>query len=62
MDQWESFGQFLAMGGYAGYVWPCVVLTLVVLLGNVLLARRRHAAALRTALRRLEMDRNGETP
>ena len=50
--------QFLVMGGYAGYVWPAVALTLVVLglntsLGAALVAagaaRCASAAAARTA-------------
>jgi len=43
---------FLAMGGYAAYVWPCFALTAVVLAWNILAARRSHAAARRVALRR----------
>ena len=43
--------EFLYMGGYAEYVWSAFGLTLVVLLGNVWLARRRLFAA------RLELAR-----
>lgn len=49
--------EFLAMGGYAAYVWPAFGLTLAVLLGllwqSLRLARRRDAelAALRERLR-----------
>ena len=35
----------LAMGGYAGYVWPCVGLVLAVLVWNAWSARRLLAAA-----------------
>ncbi len=28
----QSFDAFLAMGGYAAYVWPAIALTLVVLI------------------------------
>ena len=31
--------EFLAMGGYAEYVWSAYFITLVVLVGNVVLAR-----------------------
>jgi heme exporter protein CcmD len=62
MDQWASFEQFLAMGGYAGYVWPSVGLAVGTLLANVLLARRRHAQALQQALRRLAMNAEGNSP
>jgi heme exporter protein D len=44
---------FLAMGGYAAYVWSCFALTAVVLAWNVLAARRSHAAARRLARHRV---------
>ncbi|MFO1376055.1 MAG: heme exporter protein CcmD [Steroidobacteraceae bacterium] len=44
---------FLAMGGYAGYVWPAFGLTVVVLLVNIWSARRTLALARRDALRRV---------
>ncbi len=50
---------FLHMGGYAGYVWSSFGLTLVVLVANVVLARRRHAAKLTELERRLRVS--GET-
>jgi heme exporter protein CcmD len=45
--------EFLYMGGYAEYVWSAFGLTLVVLLGNVWLARRRFATARLELARRL---------
>lgn len=33
--------EFLAMGGYAAFVWPCVGLSFAILAGLVLTARRR---------------------
>lgn len=45
---------FLAMGGYGAYVWPCFLLTGAVLVWNLIAARRLHAAARREALRRLD--------
>jgi len=39
--------EFLSMGGYAAFVWPAYGLTLIVLVGNVLLPRRRHRRILR---------------
>lgn len=36
----ESLRHFFAMGGYAGYVWSCYVLTVIVLAGNLWFARR----------------------
>jgi heme exporter protein CcmD len=43
---------FLSMGGYARYVWPCYLLTAAVLIANVVVARRRHDAELGAARRR----------
>ena len=60
MEQWNSLGQWLAMGGYAPYVWPSIGLALAALVLNVLAARRRLDAALHQARRRLAMDANGE--
>jgi heme exporter protein D len=39
--------QFLAMGGYAGYVWPAWVAAVLVTGGFTFAAIRRHRAALR---------------
>lgn len=49
--------EFLAMGGYAVYVWPSFGLTLIVLIHNVRAARRYHAAAREQAMRRLDASR-----
>ena len=48
--------EFLAMGGYGPYVWPCFLLTGAVLAWNLVTARRLHADARRRALARLERD------
>lgn len=43
---------FLHMGGYAAYVWPALIITLVVLLANVLVSRMQYKQVLRdTAMR-----------
>jgi heme exporter protein D len=44
MMHWSSLGEFLAMGGYAVYVWGSLLMT-AFLLGSeqLLLARRRRA-------------------
>ena len=44
--------EFLHMGGYAAFVWPCMALAVVVLGWNVLAARRFHTLARENALRR----------
>lgn len=60
MNQWESFEAWLAMGGYAAYVWPSIALAVGTLLVNFVLAKRRHAQALERALRRLAMNGTGD--
>jgi heme exporter protein D len=45
--QWTSVGEFLAMGGYALYVWPTFGLAAAVLAGLWLDSRARLAAAQR---------------
>jgi heme exporter protein CcmD len=44
--------EFLHMGGYAAFVWPCMALAVVVLGWNVYAARRLHTLARKRALRR----------
>jgi heme exporter protein CcmD len=51
---------FLAMGGYAAYVWPSYALTLTIIVLNVVWARRLLARSREEARRRLAM-RGGDT-
>lgn len=44
--------EFLHMGGYGAFVWPCFALAATVLAWNIGAARRRHARARERALRR----------
>jgi heme exporter protein D len=44
--QWSSLSDFLAMGGYGFYVWVSFGATAVGMIGEVVLLRYRHAAAL----------------
>ncbi len=48
--------EFLAMGGYATFLWPAYAVTLFAVLVNVITARRAHAAARDEARRRLDME------
>ncbi|MBO68425.1 MAG: heme exporter protein CcmD [Acidiferrobacteraceae bacterium] len=34
--------EFFGMGGYAEFVWPAYLITIIVLAGSLLLARTRH--------------------
>jgi len=47
--------RFLAMGGYAAYVWPAYGLTLGVIVLNIIWARRLLARSREEARRRLAM-------
>jgi heme exporter protein CcmD len=47
---------FLAMGGYAGYLWPAYGLTLLAVVLNVVWARRLLSQAKADARRRLVMQ------
>jgi heme exporter protein D len=46
---------FLNMGGYAAYVWPSYGLTLVIIVLNIVSARRLLARSREEARRRLAM-------
>ena len=48
--------EFFAMGGYGGYIWPCYALTLIVLVGIAVSARRSLAAEHTRALRRAQAN------
>lgn len=48
--------EFLYMGGYAAYVWPSYGLTLVVIVLNIVWARRLLARSREEARRRLAMQ------
>jgi heme exporter protein CcmD len=56
MIQFHSMAQFLAMGKYAAYVWPSYALTLLVVVLNIVWARRLVAQARVEARRRLVMQ------
>jgi heme exporter protein D len=52
----NAIGAFLAMGGYAGYVWPAYGLALAVLAGLACDSWRRYGASV-AALDRLQQHR-----
>jgi heme exporter protein CcmD len=55
VTQFSTLGDFLTMGGYARFVWPCFALALGVLGWNLWSARRYHAAAWIRAQRAIAM-------
>ncbi len=54
--------EFLDMGGYASYVWTSYGITLVVIVLNGWLARRRHAQALISVRQMDRLDLTERTP
>lgn len=42
MMHWNSLGEFLAMGGYAGYVWGSIGAVALVMVVEPWLATREH--------------------
>jgi len=49
--QWGSVGEFIAMGGYGGYVWGAFGVTLVLMAGEVFTVVKGHRESLRRARR-----------
>ena len=49
---WGSAAEFFAMGGYGLYVWGAYAVTVVLMLAEPLLVRRRHRQALKNATER----------
>lgn len=52
--------EFLAMGGYAKYVWPSYAIVFAAILLNVLWARSALKRARENARRRLAMKEQGQ--
>jgi heme exporter protein D len=55
----KELAEFFDMGGYAAYVWPSYALTLIVVVLNIVWARRLLARSREDARRRLEMRAGG---
>ena len=57
MIYWNSFADFIAMGGYAGYVWGSFGMTILIMgLEPIMAARHR-----RTVIARLQRQLRAET-
>ena len=54
---WQSPGEFFAMGGYALYVWGSVLACVVCVVGEVVLVRVRRRAILGQLHRQRLADR-----
>jgi heme exporter protein CcmD len=48
--------EFLAMGGYANFVWPSYAITTLAFVASIWQARRAHRNAVEAARRRLAME------
>jgi heme exporter protein CcmD len=55
----HSIAHFLAMGGYAVYLWPCYILTALVVGLNLAAARRSLRQAQLQARRRIGTRKSG---
>ena len=55
----NGLSEFFDMGGYAAYVWPSYVLTLIVVVLNIVWARRLLTKSREEARRRLAMRAGG---
>jgi len=49
---WGSFSNFLAMGGYAGYVWGAYVVTTVLIATEIVMLRTRRRRAVQDVAQR----------
>ena len=49
---WGSLGNFLAMGGYAGYVWGAYVVTTVLIASEIVMLRTRRRRAVQDVAQR----------
>jgi heme exporter protein D len=54
--QWNSVGDFFAMGGYASYVWGSFGVTAAVLLIEPFLLRKHRSEVLRSLRRELSAN------
>ncbi|MCH8238387.1 MAG: heme exporter protein CcmD [Proteobacteria bacterium] len=54
----ESLSEFLAMGGYAGFIWPAYLIMAAVLAG-LMVASRRSLKSAEAALLALEAPEEG---
>ena len=48
--------EFLAMGGYAWYVWPAYLVTFVVLVANLVAARNRYSHLRKRLINKLRRE------
>ena len=55
--QWNNWNEFLAMGGYARYVWPAFGLTALAVVIEVLQVRAKRREVLRSLHAQFESEK-----
>jgi len=60
MIYWNSFGDFIAMGGYGGYVWGSFGVTVLIMAIEPILVARNRKATLSRLKRQLRADQRAE--
>jgi heme exporter protein CcmD len=58
----NAIGDWLSMGGYAGFVWPCYLLAAALLVGMALQARIHLSAAQRALGRQEPQEQDTDAP
>ena len=61
MIHWQSFSDFLAMGGYGGYVWTSFGTTVLIMALEPLLVRRRARQTFSRLKRKLSAEAAAST-
>ena len=56
MIHWNSFADFIAMGGYAGYVWGSFGVTALIMIVEPILARRHQRQTLSRLKRQIRAE------
>jgi heme exporter protein D len=61
MIYWNSFGDFIAMGGYGLYVWGSFGVTALVMIVEPILVARNRKSTIALLKRQLRADARAET-
>ena len=62
MIYWNSFGDFIAMGGYGMYVWGSFGVTALVMVAEPILVARHRKRTIARLKRQLRADARAEQP
>lgn len=60
MIHWNSFGDFIAMGGYGLYVWSSFGVTVLIMTVEPILVARNRKTTITRLKRQLRADARGE--